>query len=60
MQSVAAQHAEMGMLIAAAPAFCLISHVLVTPDYALYASKCVPILANNVLKENANILAETY
>jgi hypothetical protein len=50
---VAAQHAQVPVMICSAGAFLLISHHSTTFHLCISASKSVPILAENVLKENA-------
>jgi len=57
VHSVAAQHAEMPVMIGTTAAFRLFFHHDSTFQLCAPASKSVPILAGNVLKENAWILA---
>jgi hypothetical protein len=57
MHSVAAQHAQMPVMIGPAGTFRLILHHGSTFHVCATASKSVPILAGNVLKENAWNLA---
>jgi hypothetical protein len=53
MHSVAAQHAKMTVMIGSAVTFLLIIHVVSTFLLCDQSCKSVPILAGNVLKENA-------
>jgi hypothetical protein len=57
MHAVAAQHAQMTVMIGSTGAFRLIFHYDSAFHLCDQASKSVPILAGNVLKENAWILA---
>lgn len=50
---VAAQHAEMAVMISPAPAFCLTFHEESAFHFEIKSSKSAPNLAENVLKENA-------
>jgi hypothetical protein len=53
MHPIAAQHAEMPVMISSTGAFFLIRHCSTTYSNVISTSKSVPILAGNVLKENA-------
>jgi hypothetical protein len=57
VHSATAQHAQMPVMIGATGAFRLFFHNDSTFQLCGPASKSVPILAGNVLKENAWILA---
>jgi hypothetical protein len=53
MHSITAQHAEMPVMISTAGTFRLVGHLPTSFHLSDSVSKSVPILAGNVLKENA-------
>jgi hypothetical protein len=57
VHAFAAQHAQMSVMIGSAGTFRLFFHQATPFILCAPASKSVPILAGNVLKENALILA---